>query len=693
MKAFYWIIFAAILWVARVAQLCFLYWMDAPTGGPIVENWAKFFPQTLVVEAGMAMAIAFVFGAVSFGLKQRLARKIWGVASVVVAGIYIVCSGGDDELVRWMGQHLSFSFFGTYSNAASDMGLVGRIFIGGIGHFSLSIGWAVLMIFASAMLYRKVYWKWVDASKSRQALLSLGMALLVAIVGLSSRAWLVPSNMCWKRVSPVMWRMAEEIRDNLSDPVKGEGYEAGIRMLGGDPSKEYPFWKPAANEAQSLEAFKAKPLAERPDIILLTIETFRGWTGDLRIGSSCEKFANLCKLSKKSLYYPNARSVGYPSVEGFLGILAGVWSHPTKSFLSDYPETKMRTFPEALSAAGYFTQVLTATEPSFDKLGPWLDSWFDTWEFKTENQHDVPIANRFRELYAERPKDKPLFMNWMSTSMHVPFAIPNEYGPTPDDPNEAYVRSVAYMDSAVGIVLDEISKGPRADQTVIIVVGDHAFGNNAQHTTPEYIGTVQEGYTWVPLMIAGPGIEPALKTDVVSQVNIAPTILDYLGLEISNNFVGSSLLEKVAQNTEVSGVADGNATEKVEGAVDESAAVEKASVESAAVEKDSVESAAAGEVYKYRAVQKYSPVFAFRLSDIALQKDSLTYYGNVDDPEAASVFATRLTPDWDTLQLGEGFVTGRRLAAAPVDFDATEKAMRDAAEAWEYTINCNKLKP
>ena len=38
---------------------CFLYWMDAPTGGPIVEDWGRFFPQSMVVEAGMAMAIAF----------------------------------------------------------------------------------------------------------------------------------------------------------------------------------------------------------------------------------------------------------------------------------------------------------------------------------------------------------------------------------------------------------------------------------------------------------------------------------------------------------------------------------------------------------------------------------------------------------------------------------------------------------
>lgn len=676
MEKLYWVVFGCLLWVARVAQLCFLYWMDAPTGGPIVEDWGRFFPQSMVVEAGMAMAIAFVFGSVSLLLKGHALRKVWGVLSVVVAGVYIVASGGDDELVRWMGQHLSLSFFGTYSNAASDMGLVGRIFIGGIGHFSLSIGWGAATIFAVVMLYRKLYWKWFGSTHKKPAMVALGMLLIVATVGLSARVWLVTSNMCWNRVCPVLWRIAGEIRENFADPVKGEGYEAGIRLLGGDPSKEYPFWKEYPREAVSIAEFKAKPMDERPDIIFLTIETFRGWTGDMRIGTACEKFHNLCRLSKKALYYPNARSVGYPSVEGFLGVLAGVWSHPTKSFLSDYPKTNLRTLPQILSDAGYYTDVLTATEPSFDKLDPWFEAWFNHWEFKSENQHDVPLADRFREVYASRPADKPIFLNWMSTSMHVPFSIPSEYGPTPEDPDEAYVRAVAYMDSAVGIVLDEIEKGPRADQTLIFVVGDHAFGNNAQHTTPEYIGTVQEGYTWVPLMVVGPGIKPSLQTEVVSQVDIAPTILDYLGLEISNNFVGHTLLERIA---------------------DEPAAVEipadTVSSADSLAQGDSVEASAKAPAYLFRATSQYAPVFSFRLADIAMQRDSLTYYGNMDDPEASSVFATRLVPDWDTLHLAEGFVTGRRLGAIPADFADTEKAMRDAAEAWLYIVNSNKLRP
>ena len=233
--------------------------------------------------------------------------------------------------------------------------------------------------------------------------------------------------------------------------------------------------------------------------------------------------------------------------------------------------------------------------------------------------------------------------------------------------------TVAYMDSAVGIVLDEIEKGPRANQTLIFVVGDHAFGNNAQHTTPEYIGTVQEGYTWVPLMVVGPGIEPSLRTEVVSQVDIAPTILDYLGLEISNNFVGHTLLERIVN----------------EPAAAEVLADTTASADSLA----QGDSAAVAPAYLFRATSQYAPVFSFRLADIAMQRDSLTYYGNMDDPEASSVFATRLVPDWDTLHLAEGFVTGLRLGAIPADFADTEKAMRNAAEAWLYIVNSNKLRP
>lgn len=658
MRNFYWFWFGLTLWGTRLVLLCVLYFTDAPTGGPIVDRWYRFFPHTLVIEAGVAMALAFA-GGLFCTLLRGNARKVAGVVFLALGIAYMVTAGTDDEIMRWMGQHLSLSFITTYALAASDMGLVGRVFLGGAWHFLLTTFIVIAGIVGTVFLYRKMFAKW-SAETTLKNWICLGIALALAITGLTSKNWFAPSNMRWKRIAPVAFRLVDEVKYKLSESEKRGDYADGIELLGGFPLADYPFEDCTASASEceqyrqhDIEQFKARG-DRKPDIIFFVIETFRGWTGDIRVPATCEKLPNICKLAKSGLYFPNAHSVGYPSIEGFLGVLAGVWAHPQMTFLSDYPNTRMRALPEILGEAGYYRMVLTATEPSFDNLHPWFAKWFDYSEYKPENQHDVPIANRFRELYAKRPAGQPLFFDWMSTTSHVPFSLPKEYGPTPSDPEEAYVRSLAYMDSAVGIVMDEVAKGPNADNTLFVLVGDHAFANNAQHRVSNFIGGVHDGYTWVPLIVAGPNIEPKVVTTPVSQVDIAPSVLSYLRLfGVSKNFVGESLLE-----------------------LDPPAAF------------DGVDY-----TIVFHAASKHRPVFAFRMGDMTMITDSVTYIANIQDSTLVSAFETVLEPTWDTSHPAEGFVTGKVIENAAAKYAETFRKMRAAGHAWEYVINKNKLLP
>ena len=604
------------------------------------------------------MTLAFAGGLFCTLLRGK-ARKVAGIVFLALGIAYMVTAGTDDEIMRWMGQHLSLSFITTYALAASDMGLVGRVFLGGAWHFLLTTFIVIAGIVGTVFLYRKMFAKW-SAETTLKNWICLGIALALAITGLTSKNWFAPSNMRWKRIAPVAFRLVDEIKYKLTESERRSDYAEGIALLGGFPLADYPFEDCTASASEceqyrqhDIEQFKARG-DRKPDIIFFVIETFRGWTGDIRVPATCEKLPNICKLAKSGLYFPNAHSVGYPSIEGFLGVLAGVWAHPQMTFLSDYPNTRMRALPEILGEAGYYRMVLTATEPSFDNLHPWFAKWFDYSEYKPENQHDVPIANRFRELYAKRPAGQPLFFDWMSTTSHVPFSLPKEYGPTPSDPEEAYVRSLAYMDSAVGIVMDEVAKGPNAENTLFVLVGDHAFANNAQHRVSNFIGGVHDGYTWVPLIVAGPGIEQKIVTTPVSQVDIAPTVLDYLFLYGATEFfVGESLLE-----------------------LDPPAAF------------DGVDY-----TIVFHAASKHRPVFAFRMGDMTMITDSVTYIANIQDSTLVSAFETVLEPTWDTSHPAEGFVTGKVIENAAAKYAETFRKMRAAGHAWEYVINKNLLLP
>ncbi len=102
-----------------------------------------------------------------------------------------------------------------------------------------------------------------------------------------------------------------------------------------------------------------------------------------------------------------------------------------------------------------------------------------------------------------------------------------------------YDAEVRYVDKFVGLLLDEL--GNYSPDTFIIVTADHGdeFGEHGKFGHH----SVYDGILRVPLMITGPGIEgnTAVKQQV-SLINLAPTILQLVGINSPRSFHGKSLI-------------------------------------------------------------------------------------------------------------------------------------------------------
>jgi Phosphoglycerol transferase and related proteins, alkaline phosphatase superfamily len=639
--SFYWFFFALILTAGRFALLCSLYLFKTPFGDPVVENIHKFLWHTTYVEAGICLTIAFCFHLISFWVRGK-GITVLKIAAVAIAFLYLASAGTDDEVQRWMCQKFSPSFLAVYISAFTDTSLAASIFWGDAFHFILTVALVILFTVAIAFYIYKIK---LDLSRvhffNRKNLIALAITFVLAVAGCTSFWWYHPLPRRQVRIKPVTYTFISDFIASFESRHAPDNYREGILALGGNPDAEYPFWKEAKNETESIEEFKQKPLEEKPDIILFTIESLRGWTSDMRIGSACEKLPHLCKLAQSGLYFPNTHSVGAPSIEGLLGIMEGILSHPYVVFFNNYPNTRMRSLPEILREAGYYTEVLMGTDPRFANEEVWFKQWFDYVEY-IDNSNDVDLANRFLEHYKSRPSDKPLFYHWMSRSMHVPYDLPKDMGPTPDDPAVAYMRAIAYMDSSLGIILDAVEKGPKAQNTLFILTGDHSSPNGKQVQLAEKIGKINDGHAWISLLFSGPNIDPRIDIRQVSQSDIAPSILGYLGLDISNHFMGQDLLQ----------------------------------------ERDSL---------PYR---KLPAVFAFEYGDMGMWEDSLTYYITpLKSDEPAIALKSYLEPTWDTTQLVNGFSQAAPIEIPKEQIEAKTATMRAAAKAWEYVIYKNLLMP
>lgn len=103
-----------------------------------------------------------------------------------------------------------------------------------------------------------------------------------------------------------------------------------------------------------------------------------------------------------------------------------------------------------------------------------------------------------------------------------------------------YYACVSFIDAQVGRLLDELDRLNHAQNTLVILWGDHGWqlGEHAmwcKHTNFEVA-------TRVPLMFAGPGVRAgAAARGLVEYVDLYPTVCDLLGIARPGHLQGTSL--------------------------------------------------------------------------------------------------------------------------------------------------------
>jgi len=91
-------------------------------------------------------------------------------------------------------------------------------------------------------------------------------------------------------------------------------------------------------------------------------------------------------------------------------------------------------------------------------------------------------------------------------------------------------------DAQVGEIMAALDRDGLADSTVVILFSDHGYG---LHRHKQFL---YEGGIHMPLIVAGPGIpQGAVRDDLASSIDIAPTTLGILGLPMQKHYEGRDL--------------------------------------------------------------------------------------------------------------------------------------------------------
>ncbi|MEE8168970.1 MAG: sulfatase, partial [Phycisphaerae bacterium] len=119
-----------------------------------------------------------------------------------------------------------------------------------------------------------------------------------------------------------------------------------------------------------------------------------------------------------------------------------------------------------------------------------------------------------------------------------------------------YAGEVHYMDREIWRLLAGLKKHGEPNQTVIIAVADHGESMGEHGVMADHAGLYEPSIR-IPFIIRVPGFPSGVKRrERVTQLDIAPTVLELFGLEFVRPLPGLSLLRLLA------GESDANVTER-----------------------------------------------------------------------------------------------------------------------------------
>jgi arylsulfatase A-like enzyme len=342
--------------------------------------------------------------------------------------------------------------------------------------------------------------------------------------------------------------------------------------------------------ACSRAAEPARPL----NVIFILVDTLRA--DHLGVyGYSRATSPNLDAFARKSVFFRDARSQApctFPSVNSILTSRypAAFLGQPNHAM--GIPE-RIPSLPEILKARGYRTVAVSASAvvrntPSQHNPGAGFGRGFDLFQEDCVWKAAACVNRQvLGHLRRDGGDERPLFLYIHYLDPHGPYDPPRGYdrrfatgtpdkafirngnpnpigdmlykgapdpGATPADLQhlqDLYDDEIAYFDSQLAHLLRALEEGGWLDDSIVVFAADHGE-EFLEHGHIKHCRTVYDSAIKVPLFFHIPGVGARSLEQPVQNLDVTPTLLDYLGVPAAGlTLEGESLRPLIEQGTAV----------------------------------------------------------------------------------------------------------------------------------------------
>jgi arylsulfatase A-like enzyme len=265
---------------------------------------------------------------------------------------------------------------------------------------------------------------------------------------------------------------------------------------------------------------------------------------------------NVARFSAGALDFRRAYTTGSDTLHALPSIVGGsydLYDQPDRDLFYYARSAGHRT---ALVAAKSAREFLTNLMPRFrfddvTDVTDYADGRADVWGYGADQSTASRVLDRGLDwLQKHRSEPHLLWLfnfdlhNWREIDSKQAQHIAELHGLYDEkDPIWRYKALVRSIDAQFGRLLDTLEALDAAKDTVVLFVSDHGEGLGYDGFWVHSV-FLWESLVHVPLLLRAPGIAPRRVDDVVSLVDVAPTLTRYLARRAeTNHFHGHDLLE------------------------------------------------------------------------------------------------------------------------------------------------------
>jgi arylsulfatase A-like enzyme len=313
----------------------------------------------------------------------------------------------------------------------------------------------------------------------------------------------------------------------------------------------------------------ARPFCPECNVVLISIDTLRADHLEA-YGYARRTSPHLGELAAESLVFTDVTAQSPWTLSSQMSMLTSLYPsrHGVKT-RRDRLSDSIPTLASLLRREGYLSVAFTG--------GAYMRRLFNYHGFDRHDDSGKRIGSNFEAMlsWLRNQGDRRFFLFWQDYRVHCPYApeprydvfsdadyagkVVTEYGcavyysrllPDLRPADIEYIRdkydaSILHIDERVAAMVDTLRHAGIWDSTLLVFTSDHGESFAEREQRP-FIGhhLMYEEVLRVPLMMRIPGIEGRAIERSVESIDIMPTILALLGIDIPADLDGIDLLEE-----------------------------------------------------------------------------------------------------------------------------------------------------